>query len=124
MGQADIAELENRTALHIEYAQEKQIEIQQLEIVIEELRNQSLNHTEIETDFQKKIGDFADNLKSKDSVISKLKDDIVKLEQSFGKEEMKKHDEISTLNDRLDNASVELENNQIRIAELLQENRN
>merc|ERR1739844_707725 len=46
--QADIEELENRTALHIEYAQEKQIEIQQLEIVIQELRNQSLNHTEVE----------------------------------------------------------------------------
>ena len=121
--QADIEELENRTALHIEYAQEKQIEIQQLEIVIQELRNQSLNHTDIETDFQKRIGDFADSLKSKDSVISKLKDDIVKLEQSFGKEEMKKHHEISTLNDRLDNASVELADNQIRIEELLEENR-
>jgi len=122
--QADIEELENRTALHIEYAQEKQIEIQQLEIVIQELRNQSLNHTDIETDFQKRIGDFAENLKSKDSVISKLKDDIVKLEQSFSKEEMKKHHEISTLNDRLDNASVELADNQIRIEELLEENRN
>merc|ERR1712203_927269 len=120
MGQADIAELENRTALHIEYAQEKQIEIQQLEIVIEELRNQSLNHTDIETDFQKRIGDFAENLKSKDFVISKLKDDIVKLEESFSKEEMKKHNEISTLNERLDNASVELANNHIRIQQLLE----
>jgi len=122
--QADIEELENRTALHIEYAQEKQIEIQHLETIIEELKNQSLNHTEIETDFQKRIGDFAENLKSKDSVISKLKDDIVKLEQSFSKEEMKKHNEISSLNDRLDNASVELANNQIRIQQLLEENRN
>jgi len=122
--QADIEELENRTALHIEYAQEKQIEIQQLEIVIEKLRNQSLNHTEIETDFQKRIGDFAENLQSKDSVISKLKDDIVKLEQSFSKEESEKHHEISTLNDRLDNASVELADNQIRIEELLEQNRN
>lgn len=122
--QADIEELENRTALHIEYAQEKQIEIQHLQTVIQDLRNQSLNHTEIETDFQKRIGDFGENLKSKDSVISKLKDDIVKLEQSFGKEEMKKHGEISTLNDRLDNASVELANNQIRIEQLLEENRN
>merc|ERR1712038_1942410 len=121
--QADIEELENRTALHIEYAQEKQIEIQHLQTVIEELRNQSLNHTEIETAFQKKIGDFAENLKSKDSVISKLKDDIVKLEQSFSKEEMKKHNEISVLNERLDNASVELANNQIQINELIEENR-
>ena len=122
--QADIEELENRTALHIEYAQEKQIEIQHLETIIEELRNQSLNHTELETDFQKRIGDFAENLKSKDFVISKLKDDIVMLEQSFSKEEMKKHNEISTLNERLDNASVELANNQIRIQELVEENRN
>ena len=121
--QADIEELENRTALHIEYAQEKQIEIQQLEIVIQELRNQSLNHTEIETDFQKRIGDFAENLKSKDSIISQLKEDIVKLEQSFSKEESKKHHEISSLNERLDNASVELANNQIRIHELMEENR-
>merc|ERR1739844_388226 len=88
------------------------------------LRNQSLNHTEVETDFQKRIGDFAENLKSKDFVISKLKDDIVKLEESFSKEEMKKHNEISTLNERLDNASVELANNQIRIQQLLEENRN
>merc|ERR1712218_663407 len=63
------------------------------------------------------------NLKMKDSMISKLKNDILKLEQSFSKEEMKKHHEISTLNDRLDNASVELANNQIRIEQLLEENR-
>ena len=37
---------------------------------------------------------------------------------------MKKHHEISALNDRLDNASVELANNQIRINQLLEEKRN
>merc|ERR1719278_2568608 len=36
-----IEELENRTALHIEYAQEKQIEIELLEISIEAAKNQS-----------------------------------------------------------------------------------
>ena len=52
-----------------------------------------------------------------------MKEDIVKLEKSFSKEETKKHHEISGLNDRLDNASVELANNQIRINQLVEENR-
>lgn len=93
------------------------------ETMIEEFRNQSQNHTQIEAELEKRILNFDQKLASKDSVISKLKDDIVKLEASFSKEETKKHHEISGLNDRLDNASVELANNQIKINQLVEENR-
>jgi len=121
--QAEIEELENRTALHIEYAQEKQIEIQHLETIIEQFRNESKNQTQRESEFETRISNFAVELEAKDSAISKLKDDIVKLEESFSKEELKKHNHISVLNERLDNASVELANNQIQINELMEENR-
>ena len=48
---AEIAELENRTALHIEYAQEKQIEIQNLEVIIDTYKNKSRNFLATKKDY-------------------------------------------------------------------------
>ena len=115
----EIAELENRTALHIEYAQEKQIEIQNLEVIIDTYKNKSQDFLSRETDFQKNVTLLEDRLISKDALITRLKDDIVKLEESFGKEEKKKHEKIEQLNERLENASLEVANNKIKINDLI-----
>lgn len=65
-----------------------------------------------------------EEITSKDILISKLKDDIVKLEKSFKKEELKKHQKIESLEERIENASIELANNKIRINDLLTDNQN
>ena len=115
---AEIAELENRTALHIEYAQEKQIEIQNLEVIIDTYKNKSRNFLATKTEYEKNLTTLEAEIISKDTLINKLKDDIEKLEQSFSKEEMKKHQEIESLNKRIENALVELANDKITINQL------
>jgi len=119
---SEIAELENRTALHIEYAQEKQIEIQNLEIIIDTFKNKSQDFLSIKNDYSRNLTMLESEIISKDSLINKLKDDIAMLEKSFSKEEMKKHQEIETLNERIENASIELANDKIRINQLENEN--
>ena len=114
----EISELENRTALHIEYAQEKQIEIQNLETIIDTYKNKSQDFLSREDDFKQNVTLLEDRLFSKDSLISKLKTDIVKLEETFEKEEQKKHEKIELLHERLENASLELANNKIKINDL------
>ena len=115
---SEIAELENRTALHIEYAQEKQIEIQNLEVIIDTYKNKSRNFLATKTEYEKNLTTLEAEIISKDTLINKLKDDIEKLEQSFSKEEMKKHQEIESLNKRIENALVELANDKITINQL------
>jgi len=115
---SEIAELENRTALHIEYAQEKQIEIQNLEVIIDTYKNKSRNFLSTKKEYEKNLTTLEAEIISKDTLINKLKDDIEKLEQSFSKEEMKKHQEIESLNKRIENALVELANDKITINQL------
>ena len=115
---SEIAELENRTALHIEYAQEKQIEIQNLEVIIDTYKNKSRNFLATKKEYEKNLTTLEAEIISKDTLINKLKDDIEKLEQSFSKEEMKKHQEIESLNKRIENALVELANDKITINQL------
>ena len=49
---SEIDELENRTALHIEYAQEKQIEIQNLEVMIDTYKNKSRNFLSTKKEYE------------------------------------------------------------------------
>lgn len=77
-----------------------------------------------EKDFESKVDGLKEEITSKDILISKLRDDIVKLEKSFKKEELKKHQKIESLEERIENASIELANNKIRINDLLTENQN
>ena len=115
---SEIAELENRTALHIEYAQEKQIEIQNLEVIIDTYKNKSENFLSTKKQYEKNLTTLEAEIISKDTLINKLKDDIEKLDQSFKKEEMKKHREIESLNNRIENALIELANDKITISQL------
>ena len=120
----EIAELENRTALHIEYAQEKQIEIQNLEVIIDTYKNKSKDFITVERDLKSKVTNLEQQIIAKDSLINKLKDDVVKLQSSFSKEENKKHKEIESLEERIENASIELANDKIVINNLKIENEN
>ena len=115
---SEIAELENRTALHIEYAQEKQIEIQNLEVIINTFKNKSENFLSTKKQYEKNLTTLEAEIISKDTLINKLKDDIEKLDQSFKKEEGKKHQEIESLNNRIENALIELANDKITISQL------
>merc|ERR1740124_1051840 len=82
----EIEELENRTALHIDYAQEKQLEIQHLEVTLEILTNKSKIESETVSSMQKIIANFT---------------------ETFEKEELKKHETIQNLNTKLDNNTIE-----------------
>lgn len=115
---AEIDELENRTALHIEYAQEKQIEIQNLEVIIDTFKNKSRNFLSSKKEYEKNLTTLEAEIISKDTLINKLKEDIKKIENSFSKEEMKKHQKIESLNKRIENALIELANNKITINQL------
>ena len=77
-----------------------------------------------EKEFESRVEGLKEEITSKDILISKLKDDIVKLEKSFKKEELKKHQKIESLEERIENASIELANNKIRINDLLTDNQN
>merc|ERR1712066_784619 len=115
---SEIDELENRTALHIEYAQEKQIEIQNLEVIIDTYKNKSRNFLSTKKEYERNLTALEGEIISKDTLINKLKDDIERIEKSFSKEEMKKHQKIESLNKRIENASIELANNKITINQL------
>jgi len=115
---SEIDELENRTALHIEYAQEKQIEIQNLEVIIDTYKNKSRNFLSTKKEYERNLTALEAEIISKDTLINKLKDDIEKIEKSFSKEEMKKHQKIESLNKRIENALIELANNKITISQL------
>ena len=98
----DIEELENRTALHIEYAQEKQIEIELLEVSLEAANNQS----EVDAVM---IGDLRDSIKNltlvnkaKEERIDNLAKDIEKLELTFEQEIESKHTAILNLTTTLE----------------------
>ena len=111
----EIEELENRTALHIEYAQEKQLEIQHLEETLDTFKNESKLETEKISNLENKIQNLTSLLETKDTSISKLRDDITKLEDTFQKEELKKHETIQELNEKLESTTIELANTKIRL---------
>ena len=95
-----------------------------LEIIIDTFKNKSQDFLSKETHYKKNVTLLEDRLTAKDLLIAKLEDDIVQLEKSFKNEEIKKHHEIESLNERIENASIELANNKIEINNLLIENQN
>ena len=115
---AKIEELENRTALHIDYAQEKQIEIEVLEAALEEAKNETLaDNEEIDT-LQASLANITEIVASRDEKIKSLNDDIKERESKFKADLEKKDDKILALTFKLDNASAELSN----LKETLEEN--
>lgn len=119
----EIEELENRTALHIEYAQEKQLEIVHLEETLEALKNESKLETEKISNLGNKIKNLTTLLETKDMSISNLKDDISKLEETFEKEELKKHETIQDLNKKLETTTIELAKTKISLDSQTKENK-
>jgi len=97
-----IEELENRTALHIEYAQEKQIEIELLEITIEAAKNQSEIDAGVIEDLKASIYNLTVVNEAKEGKISDLADDIAKLEITFEQEIESKHTAILNLTSTLE----------------------
>ena len=115
---AEIEELENRTALHIDYAQEKQIEIEVLEAALEEAKNETLVKNEKLDTLQASLKNLTGIITSRDDKIKSLKDDIERKESEFKADLEKKDDKILALTLKLDNASAELSN----LKDALQEN--
>jgi len=111
----EIEELENRTSLHIEYAQEKQLEIVHLEETLETLKNESKLETEKISNLEKNVLNLTDLVETKDSSISKLKEEIIKLEDTFQKEESKKHETIKDLKETLETTTIELAKTKISL---------
>jgi len=118
----EIEELENRTALHIDYAQEKQLEIQHLEVTLEILTNKSKIESETVSSMQKIIANLTEVIELKEKAISVLKVDITKLGETFEKEELKKHETIQNLNTKLDNNTIELAKTKISLGETAKDN--
>jgi myosin heavy subunit len=117
----EIEELENRTALHIDYAQEKQIEIKVLENFLEETRNQShLNEKKREV-LEASVQNMTNIIKRKDDKIRGLKDDKKKVEATLRSEIKMKQQNIEGLNKQLDNASTELSNMKATLKEQTEE---
>ena len=115
---AEIEELENRTALHIDYAQEKQIEIEVLEAALEEAKNETLVNNEKLDTLQASLTNLTGIITLKDDKIKSLKGDIEQKESEFKADLEKKDDKILALTLKLDNASAELSN----LKDALQEN--
>lgn len=119
----EIEKLENRTKLHIDYAQEKQIEIQVsivivvitfmlmsqvLETFLEEARNRSkVDHGRLEA-LEASLKNATGVIAVKDDKIKGLKDDIEKREKIFDTENELKQEKIFSLTASLEDTSAEL----------------
>ena len=74
---AEIEELENRTALHIDYAQEKQIEIEVLEAALEEAKNETVMKNEKLDMLDASLTNLTSIIAARDDKINSLKDEFV-----------------------------------------------
>ena len=119
----EIEKLENRTKLHIDYAQEKQIEIQVsvvmivitfmlmsqvLETFLEEARNRSKEDHGRLQDLEASLKNATGVIAVKDDSIKGLKDDIEKREKIFDTENELKQEKIFSLTASLEDTSAEL----------------
>ena len=107
---AEIAELENRTALHIDYAQEKQIEIENLEAALEEAKNETLVKNEKLDTLQASLANLTGIITLKEDKIKSLENDIEQKESKFKADLENKDDKILALTLKLDNAFTEISN--------------
>lgn len=117
---AEIEELENRTALHIDYAQEKQIEIEVLEAALEEAKNKTLVNNEKLDTLQASLANLTGIITLRDDKIKSLEDDLEQRESESKADLENKDDTILALTLKLDNASAEISN----LKEELEENLN
>lgn len=118
----EIEELENRTRLHIEYAQEKQIEIQNLETVIETYKNQSANESRAIDDLKHSIKNLTETIEMKNKKIYDLTMDSKKMKESFEKSQMKHQTVIEKIKNNLERKTIEIAQNKIRLNEITEEN--
>ena len=118
----EIEELENRTRLHIEYAQEKQIEIQNLETVIETYKNQSANESRAIDDLKHSIKNLTETIEMKNKKIYDLTMDSKKMKESFEKSQMKHQTVIEKIENNLERKTIEIAQNKIRLNEITEEN--
>ena len=118
---AEIEELENRTALHIDYAQEKQIEIEVLETALEEAKNETLVNNEKLDTLQASLTNLTGIITLRDDKIKSLEDDIEQRESEFKADLENKDDTILALTLKLDNASAEISNLKDELEENLKE---
>jgi len=118
---AEIEELENRTALHIDYAQEKQIEIEVLEAALEEAKNETLVNNEKLDTLQTSLANLTGIITLRDDKIKSLEDDIEQRESEFKADLENKDDTILALTLKLDNASAEISNLKDELEENLKE---
>jgi len=118
----EIEELENRTALHIDYAQEKQLEIQNLEINLGTLKNKSKTDVEKISNLENNITNLTALIETKDKSIASFKDDVRKLEETIEDAEVKNTNIIEELNAKLNNMTIELANTKISLDKTSQEN--
>jgi len=118
---AEIEELENRTALHIDYAQEKQIEIEVLEAALEEAKNKTLVNNEKLDTLQASLANLTGIITLRDDKIKSLEDDIEQRESEFKADLENKDDTILALTLKLDNASAEISNLKDELEENLEE---
>jgi len=118
----EIEELENRTALHIDYAQEKQLEIQNLEINLETLKNKSKTDVEKISRLENSITNLTALIETKDKSIASFEDDVKRLEETIEDEEVKNTNMIQELTAKLNNMTIELAKTKIALDETSQEN--
>ena len=118
---AEIEELENRTALHIDYAQEKQIEIEVLEAALEEAKNETLVNNEKLDTLQASLANLTGIITLRDDKIKSLKDDFEQRESEFKADLENKDDTILALTLKLDDASAEISNLKDELEENLKE---
>merc|ERR1711892_1616309 len=86
------------------------------------LKNQSKIETEKITNLENNILNLTVLIETKDKVISVLKEDITKLEDTFEKEVLKKHETIQDLNKKLENTTIELAKSKISLDQTSKEN--
>ena len=110
-----IEELENRTKLHIDYANEKQLEIEQLLAEIESLQNETALFEESVESFETEIRNVTSVLIRKDQDIIKLMEDnnltVLNLRNIISEKERTiglKNDEVARTNSTLKKLSSQL----------------
>ena len=90
----EIEELKNRTDLHIQYANEKQIEIQYLQVELEALENETLVFEQKIKDLENNIFNLTEDLNLKEEVFNATKDENIQVFNKLNKTLLEKDEKI------------------------------
>ena len=90
----EIEELKNRTDLHIQYANEKQIEIQYLQVEIEALENETFVFEQKIEDLENEIYNLREDLNLKEEVFNATKDENIQVLIKLNKTLLEKDETI------------------------------